>query len=115
MFRLHTNTMLRIFWLFMLFFFCFSGTGISQDIQENKYLKRYYSVENGLSQSEVTSLVQDKYGFIWLGTRGGLNRFDGYNFLHFKPESGEIHGLLSSSIETWIMKEKSGLAPNQGA
>ena len=43
----------------------------------------YLSVEEGLSQNEVTDVIQDSKGFMWFATRGGLNRFDGYNFIHF--------------------------------
>ena len=39
-----------------------------------------FTVEHGLSQSQVISLYQDSYGFIWIGTKQGLNRFDGFRF-----------------------------------
>ena len=39
---------------------------------------RHLNVENGLSNSETTSILQDKKGFIWIGTNSGLNRYDGY-------------------------------------
>lgn len=46
--------------------------------------ERYYfsnlSLENGLSQITVDAIIQDSKGFIWFGTRNGLNRFDGYRF-----------------------------------
>lgn len=38
------------------------------------------SIERGLSQSSVYTMVQDKQGFMWFGTQDGLNKFDGYSF-----------------------------------
>ncbi|MCF6366534.1 MAG: SpoIIE family protein phosphatase [Bacteroidales bacterium] len=38
------------------------------------------SVENGMSQSSVLSIIQDSQGFMWFATLDGLNKFDGYNF-----------------------------------
>ena len=43
-----------------------------------------YSLDDGLSQSSVTGIVQDKYGFIWISTQDGINRYDGYSFKTFK-------------------------------
>jgi len=43
-----------------------------------------YSKAEGLSQVTVLAMAQDQLGFIWVGTQGGLNRFDGYEFKHFK-------------------------------
>lgn len=40
---------------------------------------RHLTVDNGLSNGEVTAILQDKKGFIWIGTNSGLNRNDGYN------------------------------------
>lgn len=40
----------------------------------------HYSENNGLSYNSVRHIVQDKNGFLWLGTFFGLNRFDGYQF-----------------------------------
>lgn len=46
--------------------------------------ERYYfsnlSLESGLSQITVDAILQDSKGFMWFGTRNGLNRFDGYHF-----------------------------------
>jgi signal transduction histidine kinase/ligand-binding sensor domain-containing protein len=45
---------------------------------------KHISVENGLSQNSVWSIVQDKTGFMWFGTDFGLNEYNGYNFRIFK-------------------------------
>ncbi len=42
---------------------------------------RHYKVENGLSENSVFCAVQDSKGFMWFGTKDGLNRFDGQNFV----------------------------------
>lgn len=43
----------------------------------------HYNDNNGLSHNSVRHVVQDKYGFLWVGTFSGLNRFDGYEFQSF--------------------------------
>jgi len=57
--------------------FAFSTNVTAQNAPELKF--RHITVENGLSCNNVTSLIQDKYGFIWIGTDNGLNRYDGHN------------------------------------
>ena len=47
------------------------------------YFFKHYQVENGLSNNSVYCSVQDQKGFLWFGTKDGLNRFDGYHFKQF--------------------------------
>ncbi len=53
------------------------------------YYFRHYQVENGLSNNTVFTCIQDKSGFLWFGTKEGLNRFDGYQFKLFKIHEDE--------------------------
>lgn len=52
-----------------------------------------FSGADGLSQGEVTALVQDEAGFLWVGTKAGLNRFDGQRFRVFREGEGDIRAL----------------------
>lgn len=59
---------------------------------QSPYVFRTLTKKDGLSQVSVFAVEQDSSGFIWLGTRDGLNRYDGYAFKVFKNEE------ISSSI-----------------
>ncbi|GGF45300.1 hybrid sensor histidine kinase/response regulator [Echinicola rosea] len=55
-------------------------------------------MEDGLSGSTVFSILQDQQGFMWFGTKNGLNRYDGHNFKVFSPEAGNESGLKDNFI-----------------
>ncbi|MBN8707651.1 MAG: hypothetical protein J0L62_17390, partial [Bacteroidetes bacterium] len=56
------------------------------------------SLDQGLSQTTIFSIAQDKKGFLWFGTQDGLNRFDGYSFRVFRPDRTDP----SSVADHWI-------------
>ena len=76
--------------------------------QPNNMSLRYLRTEEGLSQNEVTSILQDNEGFMWFGTRSGLNRYDGYEFLVFDQMPGDSNSLVNTSIEK-IYKDSKGI------
>lgn len=56
------------------------------------------SVDQGLSQSSVFTILQDSTGLMWFGTEDGLNKFDGYNFTVFKHDPEDPNSLSSNTI-----------------
>ena len=68
-----------------------------------EYSYRYYSISDGLPQTQITALFQDSKGFIWVGTKGGLSRFDGVEFENFGIEDG-----LTSRIVCNISEGRNG-------
>ncbi len=74
-----------------------------------QYSRQTWQTENGLPQNTVRAILQDHEGYIWLGTEGGLVRFDGLKFVVFDAEntpalkSNNITGLLEDNTGTlWI-------------
>ena len=54
-----------------------------------------YGVNEGLIQSSIDEITQDANGFLWVGTAGGLCRFDGYHFSTYKQSAQDSHAIPS--------------------
>lgn len=63
---------------------------------------RFYPIDAPISQNTITCIAQDKHGFIWVGTRYGLNKFDGVKHTTFHKDPNSGNGLPSDNIETMI-------------
>ena len=59
-----------------------------------------FSIEQGLSNSTVFSIVQDRNGAVWMATQDGLNKFDGYNFKIYRNERNNPASIGSDDIST---------------
>jgi ligand-binding sensor domain-containing protein/signal transduction histidine kinase len=57
------------------------------------------SIEHGLSQNTVYALAQDSLGFMWFGTKDGLNQYDGYNFISHKNDPFEPNTLSDNLVQ----------------
>ena len=53
-----------------------------------EYSYTHYDVKDGLAGSNVYCITQDKQGFLWMGTEGGVSRYDGTHFKNFTLEDG---------------------------
>ena len=62
-------------------FLMFAAQNLSAQYGENNFIR--YTVKEGLSDNNVTCIQQDEWGFVWVGTEIGLNRFDGYQFKNY--------------------------------
>ena len=61
---------------------------------------KLFNTDKGLSSSFVGDIYQDYDGFLWISTRNGLNRYDGYNFKVFKKGQPGCEGMSSNYINT---------------
>ncbi len=76
------------------------------------------NMSNGLSNNSVFSFEQDSLGYMWIGTFGGLNRYDGTEFITYKPDPADKNSITSSIIfdicedsqnRVWIGTDGGGL------
>ncbi len=62
------------------------------------YYFNHYQINEGLSNNAVICSMQDSQGFLWFGTKDGLNRFDGNNFKHFDATQSGKNSLGGNNI-----------------
>ncbi|GJH41164.1 hybrid sensor histidine kinase/response regulator [Capnocytophaga sp. HP1101] len=80
--------------LFYIVFVLLSVAGSAQDLA---YLSKI-TTHNGLVSNEVTSMLQDSKGFIWIGTDDGLHKFDGYDITVYKHNAQAANSIGGNSI-----------------
>jgi len=86
----------------------------------NHFGQQVWSTDSGLPQNTVHSILQTRDGYLWLGTDGGLVRFDGIDFLTFDTEntpqikSDTVYDLLEDSSGTLWISTAAGLLSYRG-
>ncbi|NDV70153.1 hybrid sensor histidine kinase/response regulator [Dysgonomonas sp. 25] len=68
-----------------------------------------YQVDDGLSENTVHSILQDRKGFMWFGTKDGLNKFDGFNFRVFRNSPQNPQSIGNNYIRVIIEGEENAL------
>jgi signal transduction histidine kinase/streptogramin lyase len=66
----------------------------SLTVRGQRYPFYNLSVENGLIQSQAWDITQDKTGHLWVGTMGGLSRFDGRGFTNYSLRDGMLSNIV---------------------
>ncbi|WDE07319.1 hypothetical protein SG34_010735 [Thalassomonas viridans] len=87
-------------------FLFFWGLSLSLAANENPVFSQLLS-QDGLSQDSITAVTQDKYGFIWIGTQEGLNRWDGRKIEQFLNNPGDANSISSDYISD-LLDDKAG-------
>lgn len=67
-----------------------------------------FSVQDGLSDNTVTSIIRDSTGFMWFGTMNGLNRFDGYQYVTYKHNPADSTS-LSDNLVISLFEDSNGV------
>jgi ligand-binding sensor domain-containing protein len=87
---------------FLLCFLYAAFTAQQADAQYDEKEFVRYSVKDGLCSNRITALQQDDWGYIWIGTDGGLSRFDGAAFKNFRQGDAPLQ--LPSGIITRLKR-----------
>jgi ligand-binding sensor domain-containing protein/signal transduction histidine kinase len=86
-----------------------AGTPIRLPLVEGKDIRfTHLSTEQGLSENRVDHMLQDRQGFIWIGTLNGLNRYDGYRFKTYKPVPDNPNSLGGLRVFA-VFEDRSGI------
>jgi diguanylate cyclase (GGDEF)-like protein/PAS domain S-box-containing protein len=79
----------------------------AEDAIERSYFFAPATREGDLAQNTVTALMQDRTGFLWVATQGGLHRYDGYEYLRFQHRNGDADSLPENHV-TAIAEDSAG-------
>jgi ligand-binding sensor domain-containing protein len=99
----------KIILVVVVFHFFYSAFLYPHQVKDLQF--EHYTVEDGLSNNYITSILQDSSGFMWFGTFDALNRWDGHTFRVFKWDPtdsnsvtlGAVNALLQvSSGKIWV-------------
>lgn len=86
--------------------------------QTSKVLFKHLTTDEGLSQSNVTCILQDRQGFMWFGTQDGLNKYDGYSFTVYQNDPLQPNSLSDNFVvslyedrkgQLWVGTDDGGL------
>lgn len=87
--------------LLHLFILCITNYTIFAQFTNIKF--NYLTIDNGLVSNEIKSLFADNEGFIWIGTRNGLSRYDGKSFTNYKHNIEDSTSISNNYI--WHIHE----------
>ena len=90
-------------WLPLILLLCIPKTLLFAQTRDVRFQR--LSIEQGLSQSSVFAITQDKKGFMWFATQDGLNRYDGYSFTHFEHDDDDSSSLSDNYVNVLLVDQ----------
>ncbi|MFW5804498.1 MAG: ligand-binding sensor domain-containing protein, partial [bacterium] len=63
------------------------------------YRFEHFSNKEGFNQNTITDIEQDKYGFLWFATPNGLIKYDGYDFISYTNNPGNLNSISNNNIQ----------------
>src|SRR5690606_28839610 len=100
-YRSFGNLFMKYLSIITLLFFVVSARAQDSDV-------KFYTISEGLSQQSITSIIQDQKGFMWFGSRYGLNRYDGEQYLSYEGNFKDPQHALTNSYINKLLEDKAG-------
>lgn len=97
--KIHTN----------IRFLLFSGLLYCANLKAQFARFNHLTVEEGLSQNAVTCIIQDKKGFMWIGTYSGLNKYDGIRVTTYLPDADDSSAICNGAIRCLYADDENNL------
>ncbi len=94
---------------YTVFFFVVLFLSGNLNAQNETFHTANYKIRDGLPSNYISGITVDEQGFIWLGAKNGLYRFDSYDFQLIKPDSAETPSINSPQIETILADSKGNI------
>lgn len=80
---------MRHLFFFVALFYCFTS------FSQRSFFKSF-STSEGLAQSQVTSICQDSTGYLWIGTLGGISKYNGNTFTNYSTDNGLLNNRVNA-------------------
>ncbi len=91
----------------LLLFLCTAGVSYAYSEAWGQINFSYISINDGLSQSTVFSIAQDKLGNMWFATYDGVNKYDGYAFTVYQHDESDPNS-IANDIARIVMTDSKG-------
>ena len=85
--------------------FCFNHSVLAQSVDKPHFNFRQFTVTDGLSTNGVNYLCKDSRGFLWIGTKQGLQRFNGSSFINYRHFNNDSNSIVNDRI-TFITEDR---------